>query len=82
MPVLLEGKEFTPSASIGISVYPDDGKSVEALLKSADIAMYRAKAQGGNNHQFYSAQSNQPASERLAIEADLRRARQRLEKTA
>ena len=63
VPVLLEGREFTPSASIGVSVYPDDGTNVEALLKNADIAMYRAKGRGRNNHQFYSLQNNRQQAE-------------------
>jgi diguanylate cyclase (GGDEF)-like protein len=62
-PVLLEGQEFTASASIGISIYPEDGTHVEALLKNADIAMYRAKDRGRNNHQFYSAQTNRQAAD-------------------
>jgi diguanylate cyclase (GGDEF)-like protein len=57
-PVLIGHREFTLSASIGISIYPDDGTNVEMLLKNADIAMYRAKDRGRNNHQFYSAQNN------------------------
>jgi diguanylate cyclase (GGDEF)-like protein len=57
-PVVLDNQELTPSASIGISVYPQDGTSVEALLKNADVAMYRAKDGGRNNHQFYSAPSD------------------------
>jgi diguanylate cyclase (GGDEF)-like protein len=68
-PVLLESREFTPSASIGISIYPDDGANVETLLKNADIAMYRAKDQGRNNHQFYSGVPLPPASEQQEVEA-------------
>ena len=66
VPVLLESREFTPSASIGISIYPDDGMNVEALLKNADIAMYRAKDRGRNNHQFYSVQNNRQQAEAAA----------------
>jgi diguanylate cyclase (GGDEF)-like protein len=57
-PVLLAGREFTLSASVGISVYPEDGTNVETLLKNADIAMYRAKDRGRNNYQFYSTEHN------------------------
>jgi diguanylate cyclase (GGDEF)-like protein/PAS domain S-box-containing protein len=54
-PYMLDGQEYHVTASIGISVYPDDGHDLQTLLKNADIAMYRAKEQGKNNHQFYSA---------------------------
>ncbi len=43
----------TIKVSIGISLYPDDGKDTRALMKNADIAMYHAKEKGGNNHQYY-----------------------------
>jgi predicted signal transduction protein with EAL and GGDEF domain len=65
------------SASIGISTFPEDGKDAETLLKNADIAMYRAKDQGRNNYQFYSAQMNKHTFERLAMESSLRRAIER-----
>ena len=47
------GGEIHVTASIGISVYPQDGESEKALMKSADSAMYRAKQRGKNNFQFY-----------------------------
>ena len=50
---ILENQELFITASIGISFYPSDGDNAETLLKNADIAMYRAKEQGGNNYQFY-----------------------------
>ncbi len=78
-PMLVEGQEFLPSASIGISIAPDDGADVEMLLRNADIAMYRAKEQGRNNYQFYSAQMNKHTFERLAMESSLRRAVERNE---
>ncbi|HET7201288.1 MAG TPA: EAL domain-containing protein [Burkholderiales bacterium] len=73
-PFFVDGQEFLVSASIGISTYPDDGADAETLLKNADIAMYRAKDQGRNNYQFYSAQMNKHTFERLAMESSLRRA--------
>ncbi len=78
-PFFVDGQEFLVSASIGISAFPDDGKDAETLLKNADIAMYRAKDQGRNNYQFYSAQMNKHTFERLAMESSLRRAIERNE---
>ena len=78
-PFFVDGQEFLMSASIGISTFPDDGKDAETLLKNADIAMYRAKDQGRNNYQFYSAQMNKHTFERLAMESSLRRAVERSE---
>ena len=78
-PFFVDGQEFLMSASIGISTFPDDGKDTETLLKNADIAMYRAKDQGRNNYQFYSAHMNKHTFERLAMESSLRRAVERNE---
>jgi diguanylate cyclase (GGDEF)-like protein len=77
-PFVIEGEEIHTTASIGISVYPDDGRT---LLKNADIALYRAKGKGGNNFQFYSAEIDNYSRERLALESGLRRALERGELT-
>jgi diguanylate cyclase (GGDEF)-like protein/PAS domain S-box-containing protein len=70
----LEGVEVNVSTSIGISLYPADGREVDTLIKNADAAMYHAKKHGRNNFQFYSADMNSQAAERLAMETSLRRA--------
>jgi diguanylate cyclase (GGDEF)-like protein len=75
-PFVIEGQEIHLTASIGISVYPEDGRT---LLKNADIAMYRAKDKGKNNYQFYSAQMDNYSVERLSLESGLRRALEREE---
>jgi diguanylate cyclase (GGDEF)-like protein len=62
------------TASVGISVYPDDGEDSGTLLKHADAAMYRAKEMGGNTFQFYSAELGTHAMKRLTLENDLRMA--------
>lgn len=61
VPYTTLGTEFQISASIGISIFPNDGADVQTLAKHADIAMYRAKEQGKNNAQFYSAGTNDNA---------------------
>ncbi len=52
-PCLIAGRELYVSMSIGISIYPDDGDDVDAVMKNADTAMYRAKANGRNNFKFF-----------------------------
>ncbi|WP_353572480.1 EAL domain-containing protein [Candidatus Albibeggiatoa sp. nov. BB20] len=78
-PFHLNGHETFISSSIGISIYPSDGKDVETLLKHADIAMYRAKDQGKDNYQFFTAQMNVEAQQRLLLETKLRHALERNE---
>jgi diguanylate cyclase (GGDEF)-like protein len=73
-PVVIEERELLVSCSIGISVYPDDGRDAESLIRNADAAMYHAKELGRANYQFFTEQMNQAASRRLNLESDLRRA--------
>ncbi|KTD42604.1 two-component system response regulator [Legionella parisiensis] len=61
------------SASLGISIYPQDGSTVEELLHNADLAMYRAKGLGGNQFQLYTSELQEKCIGRLEKESDLRR---------
>ncbi|NQD91684.1 EAL domain-containing protein [Pseudomonas sp. CrR25] len=73
-PFILEGREFFVTASIGIALSPQDGNELSQLMKNADTAMYHAKERGKNNFQFYQADMNATALERLELESDLRHA--------
>jgi diguanylate cyclase (GGDEF)-like protein/PAS domain S-box-containing protein len=73
-PIEAEGHELHTSPSIGISLFPDDGPDGDSILKNADTAMYHAKSAGRNNYQFFAADMNQIATERLDIERKLRHA--------
>ena len=73
-PVKILGHEVTCTASIGVSLFPKDGDSIDQLLKSADIAMSRAKAQGKNRAQFYLKAMKDDAVNYLLLENDLRKA--------
>ncbi len=67
------------NASIGISLFPQDGTDYLTLLKHADIAMYHAKKSGGKRHQFFTRKLTEHARERFIMEADLRHAVERNE---
>ncbi|HGM4967014.1 TPA: EAL domain-containing protein [Pseudomonas putida] len=71
--------EFFTSASIGISLYPQDGTDVATLIRNADAAMYRSKAKGRNRVEAYTRDLTAQASERIALEHELRRAVERNE---
>lgn len=71
-PFCLEGHELAVTTSIGISVYPDDGNEAGALLKNADIAMYRAKEQGRNRFQYHSPIMNGRTLEETSDHPDRR----------
>jgi len=76
-PVMLEGKEFFVTCSIGVAVYDADGIPAQHLIEHADIAMYSAKKQGRNCYLFYRPEMNDAAQERLRIESALRSALER-----
>jgi len=73
-PMIIEERELIVTPSVGIAVFPDDGRDAETLIRNADAAMYHAKELGRANYQFFTEQMNQAASRRLALESDLRRA--------
>ncbi|WP_151635902.1 two-component system response regulator [Noviherbaspirillum aerium] len=79
VPYLIDGHELHSGGSIGISVYPDDGNDVDALLRAADTAMYSAKEKGRNTYRFYTASLRIAAEKRLALESGLRQALARKE---
>jgi len=72
-------KELHITASIGISIYPDDGQDAQTLIRCADTAMYHAKDKGRNNYQFFTEDMNVRAVEREFLEGSLRRALKRRE---
>ena len=71
--------ELHIGASIGISIYPDDGRDAETLIKCADTAMYDAKTSGRNTYKFFEPRMNAQAVERQSVEASLRLALERQE---
>jgi diguanylate cyclase (GGDEF)-like protein/PAS domain S-box-containing protein len=73
-PFDLSGHEVTVTASIGITVYPDDGLDADTLIKYADTAMYRAKEAGRDAYRFFTAEMNAQSLARLELENALRRA--------
>ncbi len=73
-PLFHEDQELYITISMGIALYPEDGKGVRTLLKNADIAMYQAKIKGKNNFQFYCEDMNITTLERLEMETNLRKA--------
>jgi diguanylate cyclase (GGDEF)-like protein/PAS domain S-box-containing protein len=78
-PLVIQGQECRVTASIGISVYPNDAHDETSLMTHADIAMYHAKEEGKNNFQFYDGRLETLSLERLTLETRLRRAIERNE---
>lgn len=73
-PFVLEEREFDVTASVGVSLFPDDGKSAEELIKTADMAMYKAKKSGRNNFWFYSSVLSEHSKEYFQIDRALKTA--------
>ncbi len=78
-PFVINGNELFITASIGISNYPDDGTTTSTLLRTADLAMYRAKEQGKNSFQYYAREMGTKLIERMKLESHLRTALERRE---
>ncbi|HUN25442.1 MAG TPA: bifunctional diguanylate cyclase/phosphodiesterase [Steroidobacteraceae bacterium] len=78
-PVTLEGHEITVTASVGISMFPDDAENAQELLRNADAAMYQAKGDGRDGFHFYTGTLNRRALNMLSMENALRRALDRQE---
>jgi len=73
-PFIINGTEVYISPSIGISMFPQDGTTIDQLIRNADAAMYVAKEKGKNNYQFFTLELHHAISTRLELERDLRRA--------
>ncbi|MBK8524392.1 MAG: EAL domain-containing protein [Betaproteobacteria bacterium] len=73
-PLQIDSHTFNITGSIGIAIWPDDGKDSETLTRNADVAMYHAKKSGRNNYQFFTADMNARALEQAAMERSLREA--------
>src|SRR5574340_1598140 len=78
---MIESHRLTVTCSIGVSLYPRDGEDAFTLLRTADAAMYRAKDQGRNSVQYYTAEINSRIFQRLMLENSLRTALERNEFT-
>ncbi|HEX5863260.1 MAG TPA: bifunctional diguanylate cyclase/phosphodiesterase, partial [Casimicrobiaceae bacterium] len=78
-PHSIDQHDLHVTTSIGVSIYPDDGLDAETLVKNADTAMYQAKENGPQSHQFFKPAMNVRAVERQSIEESLRRALERQE---
>ncbi len=73
-PFMVDGKDVFTSASVGVVTYPENGNSLSALLKNADLAVHSAKREGTGVRQFYTTQLSEQAERRMEIERGLRRA--------
>jgi diguanylate cyclase (GGDEF)-like protein/PAS domain S-box-containing protein len=74
LPLILGGTEQHVSGSVGIAVYPEDGRDAQTLMKNADTAMFHGKSLGKNTYQYFTAQMNIAVKRRMMLESALRRA--------
>ncbi len=73
-PFHLNGHELHISASVGIAIYPEDGNTLDDLVRHADIAMYHVKSLGKNGHSFYDQSMLDASNQKITLEHDLRKA--------
>jgi diguanylate cyclase (GGDEF)-like protein/PAS domain S-box-containing protein len=73
-PLWIDNRQVPISASMGISIYPDNATDIDTLMQQADAAMYKAKQAGRSTHRFFSADMNRLAEQRLVFSAALRQA--------
>ena len=73
-PVVAQGHDLSISASVGVAIYPDDGRDVAGLLQAADLALSHARKEGRSRYRFHAAGMNARALEMLLLERDLSRA--------
>ena len=73
-PFSIDEHDLYVTSSIGISIYPDSGDTIEALIASADLAMYSVKDYGKNGYKFYHPTMNEASNVRLTTERELRKA--------
>ncbi|MGZ5072151.1 MAG: EAL domain-containing protein [Usitatibacter sp.] len=74
LPLTLGGTEQHVSGSVGIALYPEDGRDAQTLMKNADTAMFHGKGLGKNTYQYFTAQMNIAVKRRMTLESALRRA--------
>lgn len=73
-PFEIGGRELRIGTTVGVAVYPEDGRDVETLLRAADTALYEGKGRGRNNFHFFTRRQNERVMKRLELETELRRA--------
>lgn len=73
-PIIIKEHELLVTASIGISFYPSDGEDYHSLIKSADLALYKAKEEGRNNYQFCTKKINEEIKGKLLFKNSLKKA--------
>ena len=78
-PIEIHGQTLFVTASVGVSLFPEDGRDRETLLRNADMAMYRAKEHGSNTYEFFTPEMNERLRAHYALDQALRRALERSE---
>jgi diguanylate cyclase (GGDEF)-like protein len=73
-PLTVADQSIHVTPSIGISIFPEDGRDIDTLMRKADMAMYAVKSQGRNGWTFYAEEMNREVQERLQLERDIRKA--------